>query len=146
MTTAHYRIVGAVVDAIKAAGVASGRVYRARTRAISVDAPYAVVVRVSRSASQQPEVLGGRTSWKTLLEIECYGRNAGGSPDEAADQIVEDVFACLATVPNLGGLAQDVEPLEGDTLAWDFDELDANLGCITAKFLISHQTTGRTLT
>lgn len=142
----HLLIASAIVSALQVANVAEGRVYPARTRAISQDAPHGVVVRLSRSASLLASVIGGPTNWRTLIEIECYGRVAGGAPDTAADQIVEDVFAALAAVPTLGDLAQDVEPLEGDTLGWDYDELDSSLACITAKFIVSHQTTGRTLT
>lgn len=146
MSTSHLQAANAIVTTLQSANVADGRVYPARTRAISQDAPHGVVVRLSRSASLLASVLGGRTSWRTLIEIECYGRVTGGAPDTAADQIVQDVFAALAATPTLGGLAQDVEPLEGDTLSWDYDELDASLACITAKFIVSHQTTGRTLT
>lgn len=146
MTTSHQQIANAIVEALKSAGVAQGRVYRARTRAIGTETPHGVVVRLSRSASTLASVIGGRTSWRTLIDVECYGRQAGGLPDTAADQVAKDVFDCLAANPTLDGLAMDVEPLEGDTLAWDYDEQDTNMTCIIGKFLISHQTTGRTLT
>lgn len=147
MTTAHRAIIGALVDLLKQdPAVAGGRVYPGRTRAISAESPTGVIVLPGRSTSQLASVMGGRTSWSTLVTIECYGRMEGGSPDEAADPILEAVFARLAGDPDLGGLAMDTAPLEGDTLQWDFDQLDTNLGCVTAKFVVQHQTTGRTLT
>lgn len=146
MTTAHMGIVSALVALLKAdPPVAGGRVYPGRTRAIGVDTPTGVVVMLGRSGSRLAEVKGGRTSWSTLVTIECYGRMEGGAPGDAADPIVEAVFARLAGDPGLGGLVMDTAPLEGDTLQWDYDQLDTNLGCISAKFVVQHQTTGRTL-
>jgi hypothetical protein len=146
MTTAQRQIALAVVDALKLAGVAGGKVYAWRTRAIGIDSPTGVVVRLTRSTSLLASIQGGRTEWRTLLQVECYGRSVGGQPDEECDAVAAQVFAALAGEPTLGGLAMDVEPMEGDTLGWDVDELDTGLGCITAKFIVSHQTIGRTLT
>ncbi len=146
MITAQRQIALAVVDLLKLADVAGGKVYSLRTRAISTDNPSGVVVRLVRSTSLLASIQGGRTEWRTLLQVECYGRSTGGQPDEECDAVVELVFAALAGAPSLGSLAMDVEPMEGDTLGWDTDELDTGLGCITAKFIVSHQTIGRTLT
>jgi hypothetical protein len=146
MTTAHRQLLTEVVAVLTAADVAGGRVYSARTRAISSDSPHGVVVRLARSASLLASVVGGRTGWRTLIQIECYGRMVGGTPDEASDFLVEQVFAVLAVNPTLNNLAQGVEPLEGDTLDWDYDEMDTSLACTTAKFIVSHKTIGRTLT
>lgn len=146
MTTAHRQLVEEIVAVLKAAGIAGGKVFNARTRAISSDSPQGVVVRRVRSASFLASVVGGRTSWRTLIQIECYGRMVGGTPDEASDLLAEEVFAVLDANPTLNGLATGVEPLEGDTLDWDYDEMDASLACTMAKFIVSHQTKGRTLT
>jgi hypothetical protein len=146
MTTAHRAIVAEIVAVLSAADVAGGKVYSARTRAINGDSPQGVVVRMVRSASLLASVIGGRTGWRTLIQIECYGRMVGGTPDDASDLLVEQVFAALAVNPTLNHLASGVEPLEGDTLDWDYDEMDVSLSCTTAKFIVSHQTTGRTLT
>lgn len=147
MTTSHLLMAHAVVALLQAEpAVAGGRAYSARTRAIPKDVLTAVNVRLERSTSQLASVIGGRISWATLISVECYGRLDGGSSDEAADQVLEEVFARLASDPSLGGLAMSVEPLEGDTLSWDFDALDSNMACVTAKFIVKHQTTGRTLT
>jgi hypothetical protein len=146
MTTAQRQIADAMAGVLTAAGVAGGKVYRARTRAISSDSPHGVIVRLTRSLSLLASVMGGRTEWRTLIQVECYGRLVGGEPDDASDELVEQVFAVLATNSTLGNRAMDTEPMEGDTLSWDFDELDTSLACITAKFIVSHQTIGRTLT
>jgi len=90
-------------------------------------------------------VIGGRTSWATLISLECYGRGEGQANETSADALVDAVFDRLASDTSLGGLAMDVEPLEGDTLTWDFDEFDTKMECITAKLLVRHQTTARTL-
>ncbi|MYM65434.1 hypothetical protein GTP45_01125 [Pseudoduganella sp. FT55W] len=145
MTTSHRLVLKAVVSTLIAAGVAAGRVYSSRTRAINSETPHAVIVRLGRSASMLAHVKGGPTTWKTLVQIESYGRMTGGEPDEASDEIVEQVFAALAENPSLGGKAIEVAPLDGDTLSWDLDELDTALGCTTAKFIVEHRTKGRTL-
>jgi hypothetical protein len=147
MTTQHLQMAKAMVALLLLdPPIAGGRIYRARTRPIGSDAPNGVVVRLERSASQLGSVLGARTSWSTLIAVECYARIDGDAPDAAADPIVEAVFERLASDPSLGGVAMDTEPLEGDTLSWDFDEFENKLACVTAKFLVRHQTTGRTLT
>lgn len=147
MTTRHLLMAQAVVALLQSApAVAGGRVYSARTRAFPSDVTSAVNVRLERSTSQLASVIGGRTSWATLITVECYGRLDAGSSDEAADPVLEAVFERLASDPSLGGQAMSVEPLEGDTLSWDFDALDSNMACVTAKFVVRHQTTGRTLT
>lgn len=146
MTTQQRVMRNAMISVLKADNVADGKVYPNRSRTIGVDTPYGVVVRLTRSTSLLASVQGGRTEWRTLIQVECYGRQVGGEPDDASDLIVEQVFASLAGAPTLGNLAMDVEPMEGDTLSWDIDELDSGLACITAKFIVSHQTTGRTLT
>lgn len=146
MTTKHLQIATSIVNTLKVGGIAGGRIFAARTRAISQESPSGVVVRLARSSSSAASVMGGPTNWRTLIEVECYGRLAGGTPDAAADQTVEDVMAALAVNPTLSGLVQDIMPLEGDTLSWDYDELDTSLACITVKFIVSHQTTARTLT
>jgi hypothetical protein len=106
-----------------------------------------IVVRLGRSASQESAVLGGRTSWSTLIAVECYGRDDEGAvPGSTADAMVEKVFATLDQAPSLCDGFGDIEPLAGDTLAWDYDELDRTMACITARFVMKHQTTGRTLT
>lgn len=146
MTTSHLIMARAVVALLKAEpAIAGGRVYSARTRAIPADVSTAVNVRLERSTSQLASVIGGRTSWSTLIVVECYAKLDGASADEAADPLLEAMFERLASDPSLGGQAMSVEPLEGDTLSWDFDALDSNMACVTAKFVVKHQTTGRTL-
>jgi len=145
MTTAHRQMLKAVAATLIAAGVAAGRVYTSRVRSIGAETPHAVVVRLGRSMSTLSSVMGGPTNWMTLVQIESYGRMTNGEPDEASDAIVEAVFAALDTAPTLAGLAAGVEPYPDDTLSWDLDELDTQLACITAKFIVSHTTKGRTL-
>lgn len=146
MTTQHSMIASAVVAALKAApAVAGGHVFRGRARPIGVGQPAGAVVRLARSASTESDVMGGRTTWKTLIAVECYGRGTAEVPDAGADAVVEAVFDRLATVPTLGGLAMDVAPFEGSTLEWDSDDMDTSQAAITAHFVITHQTTERVL-
>lgn len=146
MTTRHRQILLAMQAVLLAAGVANGSVYCARTRSINAETPHAVVLRLERSGSEIAQVMGGPTTWGTLVHVECYGRIEGGEPDAASDEIVEAVFAALDADPTLAGNALDLIPAPGDTLSWDYAELDAALGCTTAKFIVMHQTRGRTLT
>ena len=144
MTTAHRAIRQALVDLLKTEpALVGGRIFPNRDRSIGVDSPNAIVVRLRRSSSELAEVIGGPTSWTTLVSVECYGRAA--SDDSPADQVVEDVFARLDSDPTLGDRVMECVPYGGDTLNWDSEELDEKLECITAIFEIKHQTTGRTL-
>jgi hypothetical protein len=147
MTTGHFNVVSALVDWLKRApSIAGGNVFRSRSRAFSRDTAAAIVVRPVRSASQLARVIGGPTIWQTLLHVECYARGTGDAQEEAVDALIEAVFACIAADPSLGGQIVEIVPLEGDTLSWDFDELDTTLGCVTAQFVITHETQGRGLT
>lgn len=146
MTTQHMAIAIAIAARLKGAGLAGGRVSVNRKRALSSDKDAGIVVRLGRSASQEVRQLGGRTSWNTLIEIECYGRDgATDVPGMAADLVLEQVFEHLASTSDLGYGVMDIEPLAGDTLNWEFEQLDTGLACVDARFLVKHQTNGRTL-
>lgn len=146
MTTQHMAIAQALQERLQAASIAGGLVYLNRSRALPSDRDSAVNVRLARGASQEASMLGGRTTWNTLVEIECYGRD--GVDDVAgakADQVLEAVFDNLDNAEGFVYGVMEVSPLPGDTLAWDFDQLDASVACITARFVVKHQTNGRTL-
>lgn len=147
MTTQHMEIVQAIAQRLQDdPAITADRVYVNRRRALSNDKSRAIVVRIGRSLSQEVKQLGGRTSWDTLIEIECYGRDgADDVPGTVADQVLEAVFDNLDGGPGLGYGVMDIEPLAGDTLAWDFEELDSSVACVSARFVVKHQTTGRTL-
>ncbi|MEF2265358.1 hypothetical protein V3C40_01080 [Janthinobacterium sp. LS2A] len=147
MNSAQFSVVSAILDQLRIGpALADGRIYRSRTRAIGVDQASAIVVRVERSTSTLAQVIGGPTTWATLVNVECYARATGSEPDAVTDALVVNVFDRLALAPTLGGAAMSFEPLPGDTLSWEVDELDSKIACITAKFLVMHQTKGRTLT
>ncbi|MDK6079662.1 hypothetical protein [Massilia varians] len=147
MTTQHLAIVQAIAQRLEQdPALADVKFYVNRRRAIPPSVARAVVVRLGRSLSQEVKQLGGRTSWQTLLEIECYGRDgADDVPGAVADRVLEAVFDILDAGPGLGYGVMDIEPVAGDTLAWDFDELDNSMACVTARFVVKHQTNGRTL-
>lgn len=147
MNSAQFGVVSAILDQLRAEPpLAAGRIYRSRTRAIGVDQPSAIVVRIERSTSTLASVIGGPTTWGTLVNIECYSRATGDAPDAVSDTLLVEVFERLALAPTLNGAAMSFEPLPGDTLSWEVDELDSKIACITAKFVVMHQTKGRTLT
>jgi hypothetical protein len=147
MTTQHLAIAQAIVERFKAAlEIASDRIYLNRSRALSSDKTSAVVVRLARSASKESSQIGGRTSWSTLIEIECLGRDgADDVPGTRADQVLELVFDNLDGASDLGYGVMSIDPLDGNTLDWDFDQLDSSVACVTARFVVKHQTNGRTL-
>lgn len=147
MTTQHLIIVQAIAQRLQDdPALAAAKFYVNRRRAIPADKARAVVVRLGRSLSQENKQLGGRTSWHTLIEVECYGRDgADDVPGTVADQVLEAVFDNLDAGPGLGYGVMDIEPVAGDTLAWDFDELDNSMACVSARFVVKHQTNGRTL-
>ncbi|WP_314436964.1 hypothetical protein [Massilia timonae] len=147
MTTQHMEIVQAIAQRLQDdPALVVDRVYVNRRRALSNDKSRAIVVRLGRSLSQEVKQLGGRTTWDTLLEIECYGRDGSEDvPGTVADQVLEAVFDNLDGGSGLGYGVMDISPLPGDTLAWDFEELDNSVACVSARFVVKHQTTGRTL-
>lgn len=146
MTTQHMAIAIVIGARLKEAGLAGGRVSVNRTRALGTETAAAIVVRLGRSASQEARQLSGRTSWNTLIEIECYGRDGAAEvPGLAADLVLEQVFDNLASASDLGYGVMDIEPLAGDTLHWEFEQADTGLACVVARFLVKHQTNGRTL-
>ena len=146
MNSAQFGVVSAILEQLRVEpALVGGRIYRSRTRAIGVDQASAIVVRVERSTSTLAQVIGGPTTWATLVNVECYARATGSEPDAVADALLVDVFDRLALAPTLSGAAMSFEPLPGDTLSWEVDELDSKIACITAKFLVMHQTKGRTL-
>lgn len=148
MTTQHLAIVQAVAHRLEQdAALADAKFYVNRRRSIPNNVMRAVVVRLGRSLSQEVKQLGGRTTWDTLIEIECYGRDgAEDVPGTVADQVLEAVFDSLDGGSGLGYGVMDIGPLPGDTLAWDFEELDNSMACVSARFVVKHQTNGRTLT
>ena len=147
MNSAQFGVVSAILEQLRVEPtLAGGRIYRSRTRAIGTDQPSAIVVRIERSTSTLAQVIGGRTTWATLINVECYARATGSEPDAVADALLMEVFDRLALAPTLNGAAMSLEPLPGDTLSWEVDELDSKIACITAKFVVMHQTKGRTLT
>lgn len=147
MTTQHLAIVQAIAQRLEQdPALADAKFYVNRRRAIPATVARAVVVRLGRSLSQEAKQLGGRTSWQTLIEIECYGRDgADHVPGTVVDQVLEAVFENLDAGSGLGYGVMGIEPVAGDTLAWDFDELDNSMACVSARFLVKHQTNGRTL-
>lgn len=147
MSSAQFGVVSAVLEQLRVEPVlAEGRIHRSRTRAIGVDQPNAIVVRIERSTSTLADVIGGPTTWATLVNVECYARAVGAEPDIAADALLVEVFERLALAPTLDGTVMSLEPLPGDTLSWEVDELDSKIACITAKFVVMHKTKGRKLT
>lgn len=148
MTTQHLIIVQAIAQRLQDdPALAAAKLYVNRRRSFPDKVLRAVVVRLGRAKSLETTQLGGRTSWQTLIEIECYGRDgADDVPGTVADQVLEAVFANLDAGPGLGYGVMDIEPLAGDTLAWDFEELDNSMACVSARFVVKHQTNGRTLT
>lgn len=147
MTTQHMGIVKAIAQRLQDdQAIVADRVYINRRRALSNDKSRAIVVRLGRALSQEVKQVGGRTTWDTLIEIECYGRDgADDVPGTIADEVLEAVFDNLDGGSDLGYGVMDISPLPGDTLAWDFEELDNSVACVSARFVVKHQTTGRTL-
>jgi len=147
MTTQHLAIVQAIAHRLEQdPALADAKFYLNRRRPIPATVARAVVVRLGRSLSQEVKQLGGRTTWQTLIEIESYGRDGVDDvPGTVADQVLEAVFDNLDAGAGLGYGVMDIEPFAGDTLAWDFEELDNSMACVSARFVVKHQTNGRTL-
>jgi hypothetical protein len=146
MATKHLGILLAMKAAIVAAGIAGAPpITVGRTRPISQETAQAVNLNLVSSAVAIG-LTGGRTGWMTLVEVEHYGRGTGDTSGiEAVDPLVQAVYHALLTDNTLGGLAEDINPAEGDTLRWEDDEQAENLCVCTARFMVLHMNADRTL-
>lgn len=133
----HWQIAEALVNHFKAVVPnASERVFNGRTRPIGQETEAAIVLRGSVSVPVSPASLGGRTTWRYQCKVECYARST-----ESADQIAVQVVSAINTA---GGLHPNITDIcltdNADGLAWDYEQIDQTLVCITVKIDIRHET------
>lgn len=147
MSTIHLAILAAMEAALKAApAVTAGPITKGRSRPISSDHPQALNLNLVSSAVAIG-LTGGRTGWMTAIDVECYGRASGDtSPQDAVDPLLGATYDRLLADNTLGGIAQDVNPAEGETIRWEFDDDGADKRCrATARFMVLHVNGDRTL-
>lgn len=142
MSTVFAGIVAAVVARLQQAPAVSGQVHRARMRPIAAQWSTAVVVRLLQAELDRLAISGAPINVDTTLVVECYARSTTLEPDLAADQLLQDVYARLATDPTLGDLVADLMPVG---LAYDFDSDAERLACVSITYLVRHRTASLTL-
>lgn len=135
-------IAAAIVTALSASPAVSSSITRNRVRPLAEEQTSGVVVRILSSQATPFAVQGGPMLWDTLIGIECYGRSATLSADEATDALLEAVYERLAANASLGGLAED---LQIQAVTWTQDAADKAIGCATAEYLVRHRTANNTL-
>jgi hypothetical protein len=139
---AHQQLLGLVEAALLTAPpVASGNVYRSRTRPIPEGANQAVRVRLVRSTPTSLAGLQAPVDYATLIGVECLARatGAGVAADEAAGPVLVDVQAKLVADTTLAAAGYTLDL--GPQLEWDSDDTDERVGAVIAVYTVQHRAT-----
>lgn len=145
MATKHLGILNAMAAAVALAVGAGVKVTKGDTRPVSGELASKVNLNLV-SSSQIAGLTMTRTNWQTLVDVEIYGKGTGATDAMAAvDGLLQTVFNGLLADNTLGGLALDVNPADGETVRWDLDEQAERLCRATARFLVLHQSTDRSI-
>lgn len=142
MVTTFSAITEAFVALFVAEPAISSNIYRARDRAVPKGAITALSVQWDGAVPKPGVIKGAPIGWDSRFTIECYARTTAGSPDEAVDPLLLQVYARIAADSTLGGLVDNVgEPLleaeysaEGDRTGW-----------IRMTYVVEHETENSTL-
>lgn len=139
MKSAFQLIAEKIVAALVATpALADGRVFVKRLRPLPVGVGTAIVVRWEQSAAQ--ETVLSAHDWDTPYVIECYSRgDTATDPDnQAADALMVDVWARLASLDAsaLGVMALVMNP----SIDWQTVEIDSPAECVSIRMGVQHRT------
>jgi hypothetical protein len=144
--SAHLAIQAAIVAALTAApAVASGNVKANTTRPVAASSNLAVVVRMTQSRADTPQILGGPYDWTTSFQVECLARASSGSADPVAavDALLELVWARLSALNTTGLGVYDVRMQPA--IDWEVDDAETPVAAATVSLLVNHRTTSTSL-
>lgn len=134
MTTRREQILSALATSLASVSGVNGRVYRSRVEPIARNESPAVIVEPVQDQAAIPDVLG-RINWRMTVRVTVYVR--ANIPDQAADSIVQSVYAKMMADPTVGGYAMDTHPV---STSFEMVEADVAAGIVTNEFEIFYQT------
>lgn len=134
MTTRRESILTALATALASVSGVNGRVYRSRVEPIARNESPAVIIEPTQDQADVPDVIG-RINWRMTVRVTVYVR--ANVPDQAADPIVQSLYALVLADPTVGGRALDVKPV-----SVNFESLEADVpaGIVTSDFEVLYQT------
>jgi hypothetical protein len=116
-----------------------GRIYRDRVQPLSRnEAPAIVIEPVSDIVTNS--LISEVIDWQYVVRVLIIGR--GQLPDQATDEIKNELYNLFMADRSLGGRVMDIIPL---SIAYDFDGNDGVSGVTTLQFQIKHRTTSQSL-
>lgn len=144
MTTFIKASAVAIAAALAQAPAVCDDIERGKRRPVPPENSGAILVRPVQSEVTQRDNGGMPIAWMTSIAVEIYVRNgASVSPDDAADPLIEAVYARLQSGISLGAQVVVVMP---KGIGWDFDVDGTDATCATLVFELMHRTAGVTLT
>lgn len=132
MTTRRESILDAIATAMN--GVAGATAYRSRVEPISRNQSPAVIVEPVSDQADVPDVVG-RINWRLTVRVTVYVR--ANVPDQAADSIIQSLYALILADPSIGGRALDTKPV---SVNFEMLEADTPAGVVTSDFEVLYQT------
>lgn len=108
MTTAFFKITGAVFDALSAEPAVCATIWRARPNVVPDQVDQAVNTQWERALPQPRTIAGAPIDWATTVTVEIYARSVIDSGDISVDPLLEAVYDRLAQDPTLGGLVANL--------------------------------------
>lgn len=142
MSTAFFKIVSAVIDALKASPAVCSRIDRARTTEVPEQDTEAVSVQWSQALPAQGAINGAPIDWRSRITVECFARSIRDSGDVAVDPLLGRVYDRLADDPTLGGLIGDlmIAGIEAENSAEG-----KKTGWVCLTYIADHRTSNSTL-
>lgn len=134
MTTRREQILSRLATTLGAVSGVNGRVYRSRVEPIARAESPAVIIEPSQDQATIPDAVG-RITWKMTVRVTVYVR--ANVPDQAADSIVQNLYALIMADTTVGGYALDIMPT---TISFEMIEADVAAGVITNEFDVLYQT------
>jgi hypothetical protein len=128
-------------DAVAAlfSGLAGGRVHENRNYPLDAAVASQIHVYRMRSPAQRTNLSQlAPVDWETEIRVLIKARS-----EAVADDLSCSCFALLMADQSLGGLCDEMEPLE---MAWDQDEADTGVVVVSMDFRLKHRTQNNVIT
>lgn len=134
MTTRREQIMSTLATSLGTITGAGGRVYRSRVEPISRNQSPAVIIEPVQDQADTPDAVG-RINWRMTIRVTVYVR--ANVPDQAADDLIQQVHAKIMSDERVGGYALGVKPL---STSFEMVEADTPAGVIASEFEVFYQT------
>lgn len=133
MTTKRESILAAIVTALTGTIGVGTRIYRSRVEPLTRGESPAIIVEPVQDQPNQTVI--GYLQWMLTVRIGVYVR--GSSPDNLADATIQSLHSKLLADLTLGGICQDIQPVNVTFL---FEEGDQPAGFIACDYNITYRT------